>query len=106
VGVPLDTIRSVLAAQTSLTQVTEAHLQQLDLQIRTLRLRRAVLRAVAKTESTAQEAVCMHTLVTMSEPERQGLIDDFLDDAFGDLDANPDLVSLLQNIGAGACRGP
>ena len=40
----------------------------------------------------------MHQLVTMSEPERQGLIDDFLDEAFGGLDANPELVALLRSM--------
>ena len=97
-GLPLDTIRAVLAEQTSLSQVATAHVHQLDVQIRELRLRRAVLRAVAKTETTPQEAVIMHTLVTMSEPERQGLIDDFLDEAFGGLDANPELVALLRSM--------
>jgi len=97
-GLPLDTIRSLLAAQTSLTQVAAAHVETLNRQMRTLRLRRAVLRAVAKTDTTAQEAVLMHKLVTMSEPERQRLIDDFLEEAFGGLDANPDLVALLDNM--------
>jgi DNA-binding transcriptional MerR regulator len=97
-GLPLETIRSLLAAQTSLTQVAAAHVEKLDLQIRTLRLRRAVLRAVAKTETTAHEAVLMHKLVVMSEPERQRLIDVFLDEAFGGLDANPELVALLENM--------
>ena len=58
----------------------------------------AVLRAVAKTDTTYQEAVLMHTLVTMSESERQRLIDGFLDEAFGGLDANPDLVALLRTM--------
>ena len=40
----------------------------------------------------------MHRLVTMSEPERQRLIDDFLDEAFGGLDANPELVALLRSM--------
>lgn len=97
-GLPLETIRALLAAQTSMSQVAAAHVDKLDLQIRTLRLRRAVLRAVAKTETTAQEAVFMHKLVLMSEPDRQRLIDDFLDEAFGGLDANPDLVALLRNM--------
>ena len=31
----------------------------------------------------------MHKLVTMSDPERQRLIDDFLYEAFGGLDGQP-----------------
>ena len=95
---PLDTIRSLLASQTSLTQVATLHATKLDEQIRILRLRRAVLRAVAKSPTTIEEAVLMHKLVTMSEPERQLLIDDFLDDAFGGVDANPELVALLRSM--------
>lgn len=97
-GLPLDTIRSLLAAQTSLSEVARTHASLVDEQIRTLRLRRAVLRAVANTETTTQGAMLMHQLVTMSEPERQRLVDDFLDDAFGGVDANPELVELLRTM--------
>ena len=38
----------------------------------------------------------MHRLATMSEVERQHLIDDFLDDTFGDTNANPELVAMLR----------
>ncbi|NPD03339.1 MerR family transcriptional regulator [Nocardioides sp. zg-1308] len=97
-GLPLDTIRSVLAAQTSLSEVARTHVSLLDEQIRTLRLRRAVLRAVATTETTTPRAVLMHQLVTMSEFERQRLIDEFLDEAFGGVDANPELLELLRSM--------
>lgn len=97
-GLPLDTIRRLLAAQESLTQVAGTHVSMLDEQIRTLRLRRAVLRAVAHAETTIQETVLMQKLITMSDLERQRLIDDFLDQAFGDVDANPELVGLLRSM--------
>lgn len=97
-GLPLDTIRSLLAAQTSLTEVARTHASLLDEQIRTLRLRRAVLRAVATTETTSQRTVLMHQLITMTEPERQRLVDDFLDEAFDGVDANPELVELLRTM--------
>jgi DNA-binding transcriptional MerR regulator len=95
--VPLGTIRAVLSERTSLAQVATAHVDTLEVQIRQLRLRRAVLRALAKTEATPQEAILMHHLVSMSEPERQRLIDDFLRETFGGLDANPELVALLDS---------
>jgi DNA-binding transcriptional MerR regulator len=97
-GVPLDTIRAVLTERTSLSQVASAHVDTLDVQIRELKLRRAVLRSLAKTEATPQEAMLMHQLVSMSEPERQRLIDEFLQEAFGGLDANPELVALLESM--------
>jgi DNA-binding transcriptional MerR regulator len=83
-GLSLESIRALLNAQTSLPEVAAVHLTALDQQIQTLRLRRAVLRAAAKTNTntTAEEVALMHRLATMSEVERQHLIDDFLDDAF------------------------
>ncbi len=95
-GLPLESIRALLNAQTSLPEVAAVHLTALDQQIQTLRLRRAVLRAAAKTNTTAEEVALMHRLATMSEVERQHLIDDFLDDAFGDINANPELVAMLR----------
>jgi hypothetical protein len=79
-----------------LPEVAAAHLEALDHQIQTLRLRRAVLRAAAKTNTTAAEVALLHRLATMSEAERQHLIEDFLDDTFGDTDANPELVAMLR----------
>ena len=46
-GLPLESIRALLNAQTSLPEVAAAHLKALEHQIQTLRLRRAVLRAAA-----------------------------------------------------------
>jgi DNA-binding transcriptional MerR regulator len=97
-GLPLDTIRAVLAERTSLNQVATAHVDTLEVQIRELRLRRAVLRALTTTQATPQEAILMHHLVSMSEPERQRLIDDFLRESFGGLDANPEFVALLESM--------
>jgi DNA-binding transcriptional MerR regulator len=95
-GLPLESIRALLNAQTSVPDVAAPHLKVLDHQIQTLRLRRAVLRAAAKTNTTAEEVALMHRLATMSEVERQHLIDDFLDDAFSDTNANPELVAMLR----------
>jgi hypothetical protein len=55
-----------------------------------------VLRAAAKINTTPEEVALMHRLAKMSEVERQHLIDDFLDDTFGDIDANPELVAMLR----------
>jgi hypothetical protein len=66
-------------------------------QIRTLRLRRAVLRAVAKRGSTPKEMDLMHKLAKLSDDERRRLITDFIDDTFGGLDANADFVELMRS---------
>src|SRR4029453_10672613 len=95
-GLPLESIRALLNAQTSLPEVAAAHLKALDHQIQTLRLRRAVLRAAAKTNTTPEEVALMHRLAKMSEVERQHLINDFLDDTVGGTNANPELIAMLR----------
>ncbi|MEV4159319.1 MerR family transcriptional regulator [Nonomuraea dietziae] len=86
-GLDLSTIRKVLDREISLPEVAAAHAEALAVQIRTLRLRRAVLMAVARRGSTPEEMDLMHKLAKLSEDERRRLIDDFLDTAFGGLDA-------------------
>ena len=66
----------------SLPAVAAAHAEALDVQIRILRLRRAVLTAVARHGSTPEEMDLMHKLARLSEDERQRLIGDFLDAVF------------------------
>lgn len=86
-GLDLPTIRKVVDREISLAEVAAAHAAALAVQIRTLRLRRAVLTAVARRGSTPEEMDLMHKLAKLSEDERRRLIADFLDAAFGDLDA-------------------
>jgi DNA-binding transcriptional MerR regulator len=96
-GVDLATIQRVLDREISVPEVAAAHAEALDVQIRTLRLRRAVLRAVAKRGSSPQEMELMHKLVKLSDAERRRIIHEFIDEAFGDLDANPDMVAMLRS---------
>ena len=86
-GLDLATIRRIVDREISLPDVAAAHAEALEAQIRTLRLRRAVLTAVAKRGSTLQETNLMHKLARLSEQERRRLIDDFLGSAFGGLPA-------------------
>jgi DNA-binding transcriptional MerR regulator len=86
-GLDLPTIRKVVDQELSLSEVAAAHAEALAVQIRMLRLRRAVLTAVAERGSTPEEMDLMHKLATLSEDERRRLIGDFLDAAFGGLDA-------------------
>jgi DNA-binding transcriptional MerR regulator len=88
-GVDLPTIRKVVHRELSLPAVAAAHAEALEVQIRILRRRRAVLTAVARRGSTPEEMELMHKLARLSEDERQHLIGDFLDAVFGDLGAEP-----------------
>ncbi|UBU11274.1 MerR family transcriptional regulator [Nonomuraea gerenzanensis] len=88
-GLDLPTIRKVVDREASLPEVAAAHADALAAQIRTLRLRRAVLTVVARRGSTPEEMELMHELAKLSEAERRRLIGDFLGAAFGDLDGDP-----------------
>lgn len=84
--IDMATVRAVLDRQTSLAEVAAAHARALDTEIRTLRVRRAVLRSVAHRNSTTEELRIMHELATLSAAERQRIIDDFVDEAFAGID--------------------
>ncbi|MEU8194290.1 MerR family transcriptional regulator [Microbispora amethystogenes] len=87
-GIDLPTIRKVLDRDATLAEVAAAHAEALAVQIRVLRLRHAVALAVARRGSTPEETDLMHRLARLTEDERRRLIDDFLDAAFGELDAD------------------
>jgi DNA-binding transcriptional MerR regulator len=96
--VDLPTIRKVVHRELSLPAVAAAHAEALDVQIRILRLRRAVLTAVARRGSTPEEMDLMHKLARLSEDERQRLIGDFLDTVFGDLGTEPSFAGIRRSM--------
>ncbi|MEU4228614.1 MerR family transcriptional regulator [Nonomuraea sp. NPDC026600] len=97
-GLDLPTIRKVVDREVSLTEVAAAHADALAVQIRTLRLRRAVLTAVARRGSTPEEMDLMHGLAKLSADERRRLIGDFLDTAFGGLAGNPEFAGVMRSM--------
>jgi DNA-binding transcriptional MerR regulator len=97
-GLDLPTIRKIVDREIPLAEVAAAHAEALEVQIRTLRLRRAVLTAVARRGSTAEEMDLMHKLARLSEDERRRLIGDFLEATFGGLDADPAFVGIIRSM--------
>ncbi|WP_338498729.1 MerR family transcriptional regulator [Streptomyces sp. SJL17-4] len=97
-GLDLSTIRKVVDRELSLPEVAAAHAEALTVQIRVLRLRRAVLTAVAERGSTPEETERMHQLARLSEDERSRLIGDFLDAVFGGLDAAPAFAGVMRSM--------
>lgn len=85
-GLDLGTIQKVLTRQSTVADVARAHTYALDTQIRSLQLRRAVLRSIAHRESTTEEMRLMHKLARLSAQERQQMIDDFVGRAFDGID--------------------
>lgn len=97
-GLDLATVRAVVDREISLAEVASAHAAALETQIRTLRLRQAVLTAVARRGSTPEEMELMHELARLSQAERRRLIGDFLAATFGDLDGDPALAGILTSM--------
>lgn len=97
-GLDLSTIRKVVDRELSLPEVAAAHAEALAVQIRVLRLRRAVLTAVAERGSTPEETELMHRLAQLSEDERRRLIGEFLDAVFGALDAVPAFAGVMRSM--------
>lgn len=91
-GVDLPTIRKVVDRELTLAEVAAAHAEALAVSIRTLRLRRAVLTAVARRGASPEEMELMHRLARLSADERHRLIGDFLDAAVPD--AGPGLAGM------------
>ncbi|WP_370114098.1 MerR family transcriptional regulator [Streptacidiphilus sp. MAP12-33] len=82
-GLDLATSRQVLDRRLSLGEVAAVHADALDAQIQALRLRRTLLRVVARRGSDPEETAIMHRLMQLSDEERRRLIDDFVDGTFG-----------------------
>jgi DNA-binding transcriptional MerR regulator len=90
-GLGLDLVQAVLSRTRTIADVATAHVAVLDTQIRSLRLRRAVLATVAKRGNTIEETLIMNKLARLSAQERQHIIDDFVDEIFaGTGSQNPD----------------
>ncbi|MBG0821108.1 MerR family transcriptional regulator [Planomonospora sp. ID91781] len=94
----LDDIRRLLGGETSLHDLLAAHLELVERQERVLRARRAVLRTLVEQGGTAAQAALMHRLVSMSDEERERLIDDFWNEVGEDLDVPPGFVDRLRTM--------
>ncbi|MFJ9736620.1 MerR family transcriptional regulator [Streptomyces sp. NPDC101166] len=97
-GLDLDAIRKVMDRELPLPEVAAAHVEALDVQIRILRLRRAVLAAAARREATPEETDLMHKLAKLSEAERRRLVGDFLDAVFGGVGAGSVFVGIRRSM--------
>jgi DNA-binding transcriptional MerR regulator len=96
-GFDLTTVQRVLDREVTLADVVSTHAEAIDAQIRILRLRRAVLRAVAKRGSTTEEMELMNKLAKLSEQERNRILTDYYDEVFGGLDIDPDFEAKMRS---------
>ncbi|BEL03991.1 MerR family transcriptional regulator [Actinoplanes sichuanensis] len=95
-GLGLEAIQQIMAEQTTLARVAAVHVAALDAEIRTLRLRRAVLSTVARRGSTLEEAVHMRKLAHLSVTERQRTLRDFVDRTFDGLALDADAETVRE----------
>lgn len=96
-GLGLPVIRRILAREVTIAQVAATHAEAIDVQLRTLRLRRTLLTVIAKRGTTPEEVELMHKLAQLSEAERQRMVEDFVDEVFAGVKANPDFVAQMRS---------
>ena len=85
-GLGLDTVRAVLEKRTTVAEVAALHARALDAEIGALKLRRAVLNTVADMGLEMEEMRMITDLAGLSAVERQRLVDDFVAEAFGNVE--------------------
>ncbi|WP_128380006.1 MerR family transcriptional regulator [Streptomyces cavernae] len=94
-GLGLDAISQILESEATIAEVAARHVVALDARIGALKVNRAVLATVAKRGSTAKETALMNKLARLSVDERRKIIEDFLKEVAGGLEAGPDIGERL-----------
>ena len=78
-GVDLPTIAKVLARELTVAEVARAQADALEATVRTLRLRQAVLRAVAVRDTDWEELELMNRLARLDAEGRKRILNEFVD---------------------------
>ncbi|AWS45129.1 MerR family transcriptional regulator [Streptosporangium sp. 'caverna'] len=99
-------VRRVVRRETTVAAVAAVHVRALDAQIRALRLSRAVLSTVARRQSDTEEMELMNKLARLSAQERAAIIEDFVDEVFSGLDADPQLYERMRSTMPGLPDDP
>ncbi|MFI7448008.1 MerR family transcriptional regulator [Nonomuraea sp. NPDC049714] len=97
-GAGLEDIRRLLADETTLRDLATAHLALVERQTRRLQARRAVLRTIVKQHTATEQVSLMHKLVSMSDDDRNRLIDDFWDEVTTGLNVHPTFAEQLHQM--------
>jgi len=85
-GIDLPTIAKVLARELTVAEVARAHADALEATVRTLRLRQAVLRAVAVRDTDWEELELMNRLARLDAAGRKRILDEYVDRVFAGID--------------------
>jgi DNA-binding transcriptional MerR regulator len=85
-GIDLPTVARVLAHELSVAEVARVQADALEATVRVLRLRQAVLRAVAVRDTDWEELELMNRLARLDEAGRRRILDEFVDRVFAGID--------------------
>ncbi|TDV40709.1 MerR family transcriptional regulator [Actinophytocola oryzae] len=96
-GLGLPDAEAALAGARPVADLARQHVDLLDEQIRVLQLRRAVLRAIARTRTELDGVRLMKDLASMTDAERAAVIDDFWDEVNAGLDINPEFATGMRS---------
>ena len=91
-GIGLPTVARVLAREISVADVARTHADALEATVKVLRLRQAVLRAVAERDCDWEELELMNRLAKMDAAERKRILDGFIDGTFRGVDPQDESV--------------
>src|SRR5690606_33192472 len=81
----LDQVRRLLTGTVALGDLLTEHLDVVETRANNLQTKRAVLRALVRNESTHERARLLQRLETMSDAQREDLVDDFLAEVSRDM---------------------
>lgn len=95
-GLGLPDVRRVLAGGTSMAEVAAVHAEALGAQIRTLRLHRAVLTAIARRDPSTEEIPLMNRMARLSAAERKQIIDGFVAEVFQNAGSEPGFAAHMR----------
>ncbi|OIJ88734.1 MerR family transcriptional regulator [Streptomyces colonosanans] len=106
-GLGLHDVRRVLAGEASVAEVAAAHVAALDVQMRSLKVTRAVLSTVARRGSSAEEMTLMNKLARLSAAERQRIVEDFVEEMLHGLDTmDPEIRERMRGTAADLPEDP
>ena len=97
-GAGMEEIRRVLGAQLSLPELAATHLDLVERQLGQLQARRAVLRTIVRQRTTKEQVSLMHKLVSMSDDDRDRIVDEFWDSVTDGLDVHPTYIERLHQL--------
>lgn len=97
-GIGLADVRRILARELSLPDVAATHAQALDVHIRILQRRRAVLTAIAGSRTAPEEIDHMQRLAGLSREERRRLVAGFLDACFTRTGVAAELPAVVRSM--------